>query len=37
MTFLNWFTGTAGYTTILAAFALAVGEAIADVMHEELT
>ena len=37
MTFLNWFTGTAGYTAILAAFGLAVADAIADVVHEELT
>ena len=37
MTFLNWLTGTAGYTAILAAFGLAVADAIADVVHEELT
>ncbi len=37
MGILNFLTGTAGYTAILAAFGLAVADAIADVVHEELT
>ena len=37
MGILNFLTGTAGYTAILAAFGLAVADTIADVVHEELT